>query len=397
MITAGKALELIVSHATPAQTITLPLREAIGNTIAERIDADRDYPPFNRATMDGFAVTLLTIQPNTPYDFSQEMTAGMNPEGFSGERILKISTGCVVPKHLDAIIRTEDCVVKGSTVLFVHVPTKRFHNIAIQGEDLRLGNQVLEPGTKLDVSATSLLASLGKTRIQVYAKPSVAIVSTGNEIVPIEQTPSSYQIRNSNQYTLLAFLQAWGIEPQMIKTSSDDTEELAETILDALRYDILIVSGGVSMGKLDLVPSILGGLGVQEIFHKAEIKPGKPIWFGKRESTAVFALPGNPFSVQVCAKIFVEPYLCKIQGLSRQHNLFLPFGGTRNKKKHFTEYFPVQIETQEIQSQKISKIRPLSFNGSGDIKAGLFSHGIAIHPPHLETINSGDFVEFIAW
>ncbi len=201
-----------------------------------------------------------------------------------------------------------------------------------------------------------------------------------------------WQIRDSNSYTISSILSKYKITPESVKNIPDKEELLTEAIAQGLASDILILSGGVSMGSMDLVPSVLQKLGVELVFHKVQIKPGKPIWFGKRGNTIVFGMPGNPFSVQTCSRIFLEPYLRECMGQKQIPSLRLQVSGTRNKKGSFTEFFPVRLETKDK-----TYLSTVSFNGSGDIRAGLFSDGLAVHPSDSEQIREGDWIEFLPW
>jgi molybdopterin molybdotransferase len=236
------------------------------------------------------------------------------------------------------------------------------------------------------------LASLGKAFIKVYRKPNVAIISTGNEIKKVSEAILPYHIRDSNTYSTTGFFYNYHITPAYKEIIPDDKEKLRAGIEKALEADILILSGGVSMGDADFIPEILQELGVKKIFHKIQIKPGKPLWFGKTESTVVFALPGNPFSVQVAFKIFIEPYLRACMGMKQIIPLKLPIAGNKKKKTSFDEYFPCKIS-----SLNQTRIQSVAFNGSGDIRAAIESDGIALHPSAQGDISEGEFMEFLFW
>lgn len=251
---------------------------------------------------------------------------------------------------------------------------------------------VLPKGIQIGTSEFSLLASLGKDKVPVVKAPEVHIISTGNEVVPIHQSPLTYQIRDSNSYTISSILSKYKIQPESVTHVPDLESELTEQIQKGLDADILILSGGVSMGSMDLVPSILQKLGVELIFHKTAIKPGKPIWFGKRKNTVVFGMPGNPFSVQTCSRIFLEPFLRKSYGQNQLPSYKLPFSSTKQRKGGLTEFFPVRFETTDK-----TYLSPTAFNGSGDVRAGIFSDGLAVFPSELSQIQPGDMIEFLPW
>ncbi|EPG73521.1 MoeA N-terminal region (domain I and II) [Leptospira fainei serovar Hurstbridge str. BUT 6] len=394
MISVEEAISQILNQAESASFVTVPLKSAIGRVLAQSVAADRDYPPFNRATMDGFAVRDEGFSTERVYKYKREVSAGMSIDLSPEEEAVRIMTGAPVPDGLNVVIKVEDSREQDAIgeVRFETKSIKKYLNIALQGEDLKKGDVVFSGGETLSAAAISLLASLGKRTIKVSETPKVSIVSTGNEVVSMEQDPLPWQIRDSNSYSLLSFLSKFGIEPEFVALVPDDESKIREALAKGLESDILLLSGGVSMGNLDLIPPVLKSLTVEQLFHKVLIKPGKPIWFGKRNKTAVFGLPGNPFSVQVCARIFVEPYIRKFLGMNSEQFLRLPFLGSRKKKNQLSEYFPAVLETSER-----TGVSPKLFNGSGDIRAGLFSDGIALHPSNRESLEVGDFVEFRFW
>ncbi|EQA35558.1 MoeA N-terminal region (domain I and II) [Leptospira inadai serovar Lyme str. 10] len=394
MISVEEAVSRILNQTESASSMTVSLKDAIGLVLAQSVNADRDYPPFNRATMDGFAIREEGFSPDRIYKFTQEVSAGMSIDLHPEEEAVRIMTGAPVPDGLNVVIKVEDSREQNTVgeIRFEAKSIRKYLNIALQGEDLKKGDLVFSGGETLSAAAISLLASLGMRNIKVSAPPKVSIISTGNEVVSIEQDPLPWQIRDSNSYSLLSFLSKFGIEPEFVTLVPDDESKIREALAKGLESDILLLSGGVSMGNLDLIPPVLKSLSVEQVFHKVLIKPGKPIWFGKRKRTAVFGLPGNPFSVQVCARIFVEPYIRKFLGMNSEQPLQLPFLGSRKKKNQLAEYFPVILQTNDR-----TGVSPKLFNGSGDIRAGLFSDGIALHASSSDSLEVGDFVEFRAW
>ncbi|TGK21000.1 molybdopterin molybdenumtransferase MoeA [Leptospira fluminis] len=393
MISLQEAISLIVSHAESSSSENLSLSESTGRILAESVVADRDYPPFRRATMDGFAVRSNGFSADRIYAYKSEVSAGMSLELQPGEQAVRIMTGAPVPEGLNAVIKVEDSIEEKKGFVRFRLPSvKENLNIALKGEDLKKGEPVLPAGQKIDASTLSLLASLGKKSVQVSRLPKVHIVSTGNEVISVEEEPLPWQIRDSNSYTIRAGLFKFGILPQKTTLAGDEKSVLRESLTEGLDSDILILSGGVSMGNYDLVPSVLADLGVEQIFHKIMIKPGKPIWFGKKKSTVIFGLPGNPFSVQVCFRIFVEAYLRKFSGMPPERPLLLPLAGSRKKKNKLAEFFPAILDSSDQ-----TKVSPKIFNGSGDVTAGLFSEGIALHPAEREELADGDPIEFHFW
>ncbi|TGN00646.1 molybdopterin molybdotransferase MoeA [Leptospira yasudae] len=397
MISIEEAISKILSQVPKSEIEVLPLKESLGRVLAQDISADRDYPPFPRSTMDGYAIRSDRYESGKIYHCKKEIFAGMESVLDPGEEIVKIMTGAAVPAGLDAVIKIEESeeVSKKSSETYVRLNSKKvfpYLNIALQGEDLKRSDLVLKTGTKILMPEISLLASLGIDRVAVSSLPKVTIISTGNEVIPIDAKPNPVQIRDSNSYSLLAMLRKYEIIPQAALLVPDEESKITQALEQGLNSDILLLSGGVSMGSMDLVPPLLKRLGVEQIFHKVHLKPGKPIWFGRKGKTAVFGLPGNPFSVQVCARIFLDPYLRSYLGLPRLPAQRYSFFGMRKKKNSLPEYFPVCFETKEL-----TGITAKSFNGSGDIRAGLSSDGIALHPADRSEINDGDVLDFLPW
>jgi molybdopterin molybdotransferase len=303
-------------------------------------------------------------------------------------------TGAPVPAGADAVIRFEDCKEENDIVQFNVNSVSPNQNIARQGEDTTVGKLILIKNIKLDETAISSLAVTGKSNVSVYKLPRVTIVSTGNEIVPIDAIPLPYQIWDSNAYSLKSFLKQYNISQLNCIHISDDTEKLYETLPGYLDVDILILSGGVSKGEADYIPEVLTALGIKEIFHRVKIKPGNPLWFGQLPSGGVvFGLPGNPVSVQIGYKIFIEPFLRKCFLMEEHSPLYLPLLQERNKKTTFTEYFPCKLITRN----GVTGLEPKKMNTSGDISATVGTDGIAVHPEETVMLKENTMVEFYFW
>ncbi|MBM9577575.1 molybdopterin molybdotransferase MoeA [Leptospira sp. 201903070] len=397
MISIEEALSKILSEISVTNRELVPLEESLGRILADNVYADRDYPPFHRSTMDGYAIKSADYDSSKIYHCKKEIFAGMESNLDPGEEIVKIMTGAPVPEGLDAVIKIEDSqeLSLENSVSKVKLNSDKifyFMNIAVRGEDLKKGEFVLGSGTKIGMPEISLLASLGVDNVSVNSLPTVSIVSTGNEVVPVGSTPLPFQIRDSNSYSLIAILNRYNIKPKSIVLVPDEEIKITEALDKGLESDILLLSGGVSMGSMDLIPPILERLGVKKIFHKVSLKPGKPIWFGKKGKTVVFGLPGNPFSVQVCARIFLDPYIRSCLGMQISEPLRYVFYGKRKKKSSLPEFFPAFLETKDK-----TGLSSKSFNGSGDIRAGLFADGIALHPGEQAEILEGNVLNFFPW
>jgi len=387
------AIELISKQAMSFGTEMVDLENCYGRILAEAIYADRNYPPFNRSAVDGFAIKSNDLKTYKEFEIIEEVHAGSVSAIplFIGQAI-KIMTGAPVPESADAVIKVEESTMNKNKVSFSINEIKSGANIAKEGEDKRKHELAIKANTICSPSVVGVLASLGIHQVGVHKNPIVSIISTGNEIRSPKDSVLSHQIRDSNSYTLAAFFDQYHIKISNHHLVGDNKKEIRDAITKVIHSDILILSGGVSMGDADFVPEILSELGVEKIFHKVAIKPGKPIWFGRtEEGKIVFALPGNPFSCQVAFKIFIEPYLRACYQLPALKKLILSMGAPKKKKTSFDELFPFKI------GDTSSEIIPVKFNGSGDFCSVINSDGIAIHSSSKVDLLCGDLVEVFFW
>ena len=398
MITYEEAIAIITSSAEAHATISLreesiPLEQAPGRILASDIVADRDYPPFNRSAMDGFAFNFSDWQEGVRnFTIAEVIFAGqVATKQLKKAACYKIMTGAAVPESANCVVRREDTLENGDMINILSDEMRIFQNIARRGEDTRKGEVIIKAPALCSPSVISALATTGHAVVRVKKIPEVAVFTTGDEVVKVGDPVSPVQIRNSNQHLLRSLLQKWGILPAIIQHLPDDKEIIRESLSTGIQQDIVILSGGVSAGDADFVPEILQELGVEKLFYKVAIRPGKPIWCGRLpQGGMVFALPGNPFSCLVTFKLFVESYLHQMLFKKKRSNFKFLINTPRYKKHKLTEFFPVQISTFPEKG-----IRPIPFNGSGDIRAGLFADGLAIQPAETNQLNEGDFIEFM--
>jgi len=393
MISISEAQDLIVKHATSLSAESVHLDKAYNRVLAEDISADRNYPPFNRAAMDGFAFKSDDILQKKIIGFKivGELFAGYDFKGNvnSGECI-RIMTGSSVPSGLDCIVQVELAEEKDSVVKFKSYDVRAWQHISREGEDCKTSDIILNRGILLSPTEIAILAVLGKKEVLVTKSPRVAILSTGDELVPVGEPISPFQIRDSNAYALLAFFQQMGIEVSKREIVKDDPTTLRESLQQVIDFDIVILSGGVSMGAADYVPAALLSLGINKVFHKIKLKPGKPLWFGKSDTgTAFFGLPGNPLSCQVCFKLFIETYIKASQGIKIVSHCKMPLLSSKKKKVQLDEYFPVKLTSEGLEI--------ISFNGSGDVTSTASSTGIALHAFDSEDLKQGDLIQYIPW
>jgi molybdopterin molybdotransferase len=387
MINYREAQKIVNQQAHSFGTEIIGLEEAYGRVLAEPVMADRDYPPFNRSTMDGYAVRFADLTGNIRVFRAVETVyagAAATRPALPGE-CYKIMTGAPVPVEMDLVIRREETdEEEGVVTIAGHSDEWRpYLNIARRGEDMRFGDTVISGPCVCEPPVIGLLASLGMKELTVQALPRVALLTTGNEVVPVDVQPGDAQIRNSNRWLLQSLLKSRGIDISLYQHAPDDRAILQDSIRSALSCDLLILCGGVSAGDADHVPSVLEALGIQKLFHKIAIKPGKPTWFGKAPSGAmVFALPGNPFSCLVNFVLLIQPFLQACYGLSTAEPVSLPLGSLKKKKTPLDEFFPVRLHGSP------GRLLQAPLNSSGDIRLGLSADALALH-----SSGSGDLPE----
>ncbi len=313
MISPLEAQKLIHQNKFLPKIVSIPLENCLGYQLAENLLADRDFPPFNRAMMDGIAIAGM--QQNS-WIIEQTVFAGQEQVALiQKDACIEIMTGAPVPIGCHAIIPIEEIEIESlENKRIAHFKGKEIKNgqfIHPQGIDLPQNELLIPIGTNLHTIEIALAASIGKKELKVYKKPSIALISTGDELVAIEQNPLPHQIRSSNMPMLAATLKAKGLSTHSFHLP-DSKEEMEKQLKNILQnHDILILSGGVSAGKKDFLPSVLESLQFECHFHKIAQKPGKPMWFGTRNSDqkTVFALPGNPISTLICFYVYFLPFL----------------------------------------------------------------------------------------
>ncbi|MCC9137472.1 molybdopterin molybdotransferase MoeA [Pontibacter silvestris] len=392
MITYQKAQDIIRALAKSFGHEEVALDDALGRVLTEAVGADRDYPPFNRAAMDGYAFHSRDWEKGLRDFIVQEVIyAGQSfTDNLKPGACYKIMTGAAVPPSANAIIRREDAQEEQGRVRLIADAVKPYMNIARKGEDIRKSEVIIPAQTLCNASVTSSLAAVGKHKLLVEKLPKLALFTTGDEVMPIDAPVSEIQIRNSNQHLLKGLLNKWHIKPSLCKHIPDTKNDLTETLRQAMNLDMIVMCGGVSAGDADYVPQVLEELGVEKLFHKVAIKPGKPVFCGKLPGGGiVFALPGNPFSCLVAFTLFIETYFYYCFGLQNQPVYHFPILKTRGKKHKLTEFFAARI------NQGTPGVTPISVNGSGDIRAGLAAHGLGVHPHDQEELEQNTNIQFI--
>lgn len=395
MISLHEALDIVLQHSKVFGTETIPLQQSLNRVLAQPVEADRNYPPFNRASMDGFAIQKADWdQGIRSFEIAGELLAGghFDHSKIRAHAALKIMTGAATPTAYDAIIKIEDCEITSGKVTFNTTEVRAYQNIAQEGEDLLQGGLVLEARQEITLGSLTALASVGAASLQVLALPKVCIITTGDEVVPVDATPKHNQIRNSNALSLKVALLKLGITNPMHKHVSDHVENIGQQLHEAIQSsDIILFTGGVSAGSADFVPQVLADAGFEKLFHKVKIKPGKPAWFGVHRTSqkVVFALPGNPLSVLTTFKTLVEPFILKSIGKNPNNYSWKQLSTNRTQRVALDEFFPYLV----TDSKYAALLEPLRLNGSGDITATLKASGLALHPIDQKELAAGSFVK----
>lgn len=315
MLTVEDALDQILLRARPLSTECLDVRSALGRVLAEPVVSRREIPAWANSAMDGYAVRSADTR-RVPVSLvvTSRITAGAMPSApVAPGQVARIFTGAPMPEGADAVVPQEDVEASGDRILLKR-PVEPGAYVRPRGEDVRVGDRVLEPGGVIGAAEVGLLATLGHSPVLVYRRPRVAILSTGNELADLGQEPGPGQIPNTNTYSLMAQVLEAGAEPLNLGIAPDRLEAIEERLAWGSGADVLISSAGVSVGELDLVREALMGRGAELHLWRVSMRPGKPITFGSLGRTLVFGLPGNPVSAMVTFELFVRPALLTLQG-----------------------------------------------------------------------------------
>jgi len=353
MISVDSAKILIQEYATKTKEANISLVEANGYILAENIYAPIDTPPFNASAMDGYAIRYDSNYHQKTWIVKGEIQAGnIIEEDLQSNEAYRIFTGAMVPQTADTIVVQEKVVrIENQFTIEEHI-LERGANIRPQGSQLKKGELVLPKGHKLNAAAISLLANIGFNQVKVYEKPQIGIIVTGKELVqPGDPLPAG-MIYESNSYALIAALNELNIIPSSVSRVDDIREDIVEAIEKNLDQNILILTGGVSVGDYDFVADSLLECGVKKIFHKVKQKPGKPFYFGVKDETLIFGLPGNPAAVITC---FYEYIVLAIEAYTRQtyyKTLQLPLTNSYTKKTSLTHFLKGKVTEQGVEILK---------------------------------------------
>lgn len=394
LLSVEEALAIVLSHAKrlPPQTASLT-SALLGMVLAEDIRADRDSPPFAKSLVDGFAVR--SSDGTGERVVIMEIMAGQVParELGTGEAA-RLTTGAPLPLGADAVIMQEHVEPAGSDRIRLLREIAPGQNVLPQGAEMRQGETILSAGQVIRPQEIGLLASVGKTAVRVYRQPVVAILPTGDELVEPGMPPGPGQIRNSNAAMLAAQVTRAGALPRYLGIGQDSPTILQPLIREGLKCDVLVLSGGVSVGPLDLVPRLLREEGVHIVFHQVALKPGKPLLFGVRDGVLVFGLPGNPGSSFVGFELFVRPALRAMSGKSEPHWTLLTASWSEpfRYRTDRPTYYPVQLWWQD----GAWRVRGIRWLGSADLRALCLANAFACLPAGESSFEAGQTVRVLA-
>jgi molybdopterin molybdotransferase len=368
------------------------LEQSLGRVLAEEVRANRDQPPYDISAMDGYALRSADLAgvPAT-LEIIEDIKAGDMPtKTLAPGQCARIMTGAPMPQGADAVIRVEDTEALADNRVQINLAVKPGNDIRRLGENMRNGEVVLAPGTAITPGVIGVLATVKRAQVQVYRRPRVAILSTGNELEGLDEPVDPNKIPNSNSYALMAQVQALGIEPALLGIARDDPDELARYLRRGLEYDVLLVSGGTSVGVHDYVRPTIEALGAQMLFWRVAMKPGHPVAFGKVGEKIIFGLPGNPVSSMVCFEEFVVPALRRMMGHARTHRRTLSARMTHNVKHQpgRTEFIRVLLAKEQGGYTATST----GAQGSGMLLSMARADGLAVVPADSAGLAAGSTV-----
>lgn len=388
-----KVIEKVGEKKGPRTTEQMRVGDALGYVLAQEVKTDREYPPFNRATRDGYAVFAADAKAGTTLKCTGEIKAGDRvTKELWAETCVQIMTGAAVPSGADAVVMVEHTKREGDNVRFERAAVTG-QNFVPRGSEARAGQALLTPGMRLGYAQLALAAQVGAAELKCAQKPRVAILSTGDEIVPVDSVPGRFQIRNSNSVSLAAQVRLAGGRPVLLGNAMDREDDLSSKIRRGLQEDLLVLSGGVSMGKYDLVEKVLKEMGAEFYFDAVAIRPGKPAVFGECGGTFVFGLPGNPVSTMVTFELFVTPAVDLLSGSEARR---LPIvearlGEALHEKAGVTHFLPACLKGQGAELE----VTALKWQGSGDVAALAKANCYVVLPAEEEELAVGERVDVL--
>jgi molybdopterin molybdotransferase len=397
MLSFEEARQVVISqskkYTSARSTLELDVNDALGYVLAQEVCSDREYPPFDRSTRDGYAVRATEAAHGAILPCFGEIKAGDTvSQPLKPGTCIQIMTGAAVPTGADAVVMIEFTRRSEDNVTFDR-GTQSGQNIVPRGSEAHSGDLALRPGLRLGFAELAVAAQVGATTIRCTTKPRVAILSTGDEVVPINETPEPFHIRNSNTVSLAAQVRLAGGEPIALINAQDRVDDLSAKIEQGLREDVLVLSGGVSMGKYDLVETVLKSLGAEFFFDVVAIRPGKPAVFGRCGNTLVFGLPGNPVSTMVTFQLFVTAALDVLSGAEARPLPLLEatLAEALAEKAGLTHFLPARL----VWRGGVAYVTALRWQGSGDISTLTRANCFLVVPADRSNIPAGEKVSVL--
>ncbi len=396
MISVEEALSILLSNLPERTTETVDFQAALGRVLAEDLTATCDIPPFFRSSMDGYAIVAADAE-HAPVDLDivgECRAGGGMPGSLKSGQAISIMTGAPVPEGADAVQTVEQTqLMDAGKRVRILKPVKLLENIVPRASEGRAGEIVLAAGHRVGPAEIAVMSTFGYERVRVYARPRVAIFATGDELVEFDRCPGPDQIRNSNAYCLSSQLRLMGLDAEYLGIVKDDREDLRRAMLSGLQRDILIITGGVSMGEYDLVQDVFQDLGLEILFSKVAIKPGKPTVFARKGDKLIFGLPGNPVSALITFECFVRPVLGRICGIKNPElprmkgELLADMKQTPGR----TAFMPAWV----FWDDNSWKVEPLLWKSSADIIGFTRANATFIFPKNRDFLRRGEIVEIM--
>jgi molybdopterin molybdotransferase len=394
MIAVQDALQMILNSTQDFGVEEIPFIRSVGRVLKEDIVADRDFPPFNRVSMDGIAIDYSAFQ-NKQRSFNIEGIQAAGSEQISLENsvnCIEVMTGSVLPKNTNAVIRYEDVAIKNGIATLDVASIDENQNIHQQGKDGKRGDLLIKKNTKISAAEIGVLATVGKAIVKVAKQPKVMIISTGDELVGVAEIPLAHQIRRSNVFTLVSLLEQLNILSETAHIT-DDKPILKSKIERYLQqYDVLLFSGAVSKGKYDFLPEVFEELGVEKLFHKVAQRPGKPFWFGRTNTCNIFAFPGNPISTFVNCLAYFYPWFYTSTAIEINEETAI-LGKNVSFKPNLVYFLQVKLENKFGHLVAF----PITGNGSGDLASLVNADGFIQLPNDKTEFKKGEVFPIIRY
>ena len=392
MISVEKALQLVLNATQDFGVEEIPFIKSVGRILKEEIVADRDFPPFNRVAMDGIAIEYSVFK-NGQRTFEIEGIQAAGSEQITlknKENCIEVMTGAVLPNNANTVIRYEDVTIENGVATINIDEINEEQNVHHKGKDGKVGDVLISENMKISAAEIGVLATVGKSFVKVTKQPKVMIISTGDELVGVDEIPLEHQIRRSNVFTLVSLLERLNISSETAHIT-DDKPILKSKIKNYLQeYDVLLFSGAVSKGKFDFLPEVFDELGVEKRFHKVAQRPGKPFWFGQTENCKLFAFPGNPISTFVNCLVYFYPWYYKSINLKVEQETAILAENVSFKPD--LVYF-LQVKLSAKNGNLIAT--PIQGNGSGDLASLVHADAFIQLPNDKSEFKSGEVFKII--